>query len=63
MLSTDLSANCAPNYESTDTLITFENTLGSAENKGLECAIAYNNIESRFLNYVFYINFCPKLVV
>jgi len=35
-----LSTNCAPN----DVLITLGNT--SVENKELECAIAYNNIES-----------------
>jgi len=29
----------------------------SAENKGPECTIAYNNIESSFSNHVFYINF------
>jgi len=32
-------------------LITLGNT--SADNKGLECTIAYNNIERRFPNHVF----------
>jgi len=36
----------------------FEILLGTiAQNKGLECTIAYNNIESGFPNHVFYINF------
>jgi len=48
--------NCAPNYiQNTDILITLGNK--SAKNKGLECTIAYNNIESAFHNHVFYINF------
>jgi len=37
----DFSTNCAPNFiQNTDILITLGNT--SAENKGLECTIAYN---------------------
>jgi len=52
MLSTDFSTNCAPNFfENSDNLITLGNTY--AENKGLECTIAYNNIENRFPNHVF----------
>jgi len=43
-------------FQNSYNLITIENT--SAENKGLKCTIAYNNIESRFPNHVlFYINF------
>jgi len=46
----------APNlFQNGDNLITLGYT--SAENKGLECTIAYNNIISRFLNHVFYISF------
>jgi len=46
----------APNFiQYTDNLITLGNT--SAKNKGRECTIAYNNIESRFPDHVFYINF------
>jgi len=42
MVSTDFSKNCAPNFiQNTNILITFGNM--SAENKGLECTIAYNN--------------------
>jgi len=52
-VSADFSKNCGPNFtQNTGILITLENT--SAEKKGLECTIAYNNIESRF---PFYINF------
>jgi len=58
-MSTDFSTNCGLNFiQNTDHLITLENT--SAKNKGLEhdYTIAYyNNIESRLLNHVFYINF------
>jgi len=50
ILNTDFSTNCAPNYIK-NILITLENT--SAEKKGLECIIAYNNIKSRFPNHVF----------
>jgi len=47
---------CAPNFiQNTDILISLGNT--SAEEKGLEYTIAYNNIGSRFQNHVFYINF------
>jgi len=48
-----LSTNCAPNFiQNTDILITLGIT--SAENKGLECTISYNNIiECRFPNHVF----------
>jgi len=43
-----ISANYAPNViQNTDILISLGNT--SSENKGLECTIAYNNIESSFL--------------
>jgi len=46
-VSADFSKNCGPNFtQNTGILITLENT--SAEKKGLECTIAYNNIESRF---------------
>jgi len=45
---------CAPNLHS-DVLVTLGNT--SAKSNKLECTIAYNDIESRFLNHVFYINF------
>jgi len=57
MLSMDFSINCAPKFfPNSDNLNTLENA--SAENKGLECTITYNNIKSRFLNHVFfYINF------
>jgi len=51
MLSTNLSTNCAPICTNADILITLGKT--SAENKGLEFTIAYNNIESRFPNHVF----------
>jgi len=52
-MSTDFSTNCAPNFiqNMSDNLITLGNT--NAENKGLECTIAYNNVESRFPNHVF----------
>jgi len=44
-MSTDFSINCAPNlFQNSDNLITLDNT--SAENKGLECTLAYNKIES-----------------
>jgi len=53
ILSTDL---LTPNFiQNTDILITRGNK--SAEIKGFECAIAYNNTESTFLHHVFYINF------
>jgi len=56
MLSAGFSTNCAPNFiRNIDNLITLGNTR--TENKGLKCTIAYNNIESRFPNHVFYINF------
>jgi len=42
-----VQTNYAPNFlQNTDILITLENTSG--ENKGLECTITYDNIESRF---------------
>jgi len=41
--------------QNTDILITLGNT--SVENKGFECTIGYNNIESRFPNHIFYIKF------
>jgi len=54
-LSTDFSTKCAPNFfQNTDILI----TLGtSAENKRLECTIAYNKSEVGFQIMLFYINF------
>jgi len=52
MLTADFSTNCVPNFiQNTDILITFGNT--SAKNQGLECTIAYNNIESQFANHAF----------
>jgi len=55
MLSADFLENYAPNFiQNPDNLITLGHT--SAENKGLECTIAYDNIESRFPNYVFFIS-------
>jgi len=49
MLNTDFSTNCAPNSKHR-----YFNYC--AENKGLECTIAYNNIESMFPNHVFFIS-------
>jgi len=49
MLSTDFSTNCEPNFIQKRIL---GNT--SAENKGLECTTANNNIENRFPNHVFF---------
>jgi len=49
-LSTDFLTIRAPNFiQNTNILITFGKT--SVENIGLECTIAYNNIESRFPNH------------
>jgi len=57
MLSTDFLINCAPNFiQNTYILIALGNA--SAENKGLECTFAYNNIENRFPNPVFLYQIC-----
>jgi len=51
-VSTDILTNCAPNFiQNCDVLITLGNM--SAENKEIECTIAYNNIENMFPNHVF----------
>jgi len=59
MLSTFRQIVHLTSIRNTDNLITLGIT--SAENKGLEYTIAYNNIdnniESRFPNQVFYMNF------
>jgi len=47
---------CTPkSIQNTNILITLGNVI--PENKGLECTHANNNIESRFLNNGFSINF------
>jgi len=46
---------CTKNNSKHQILITLGNT--SAKSKGPECTIAYNNIERRFPNHGFYINF------
>jgi len=54
MLSTNFSTYCAPNYiQNTDNIITLGNTY-ECRKKGLECTIAYTNIESGFPNHFLY---------
>jgi len=58
-LSIEFSTNCAPNFiQNSNILITLGNT--NAENKGLECAIAYNDIKSRFPSHVFLYQLCSN---
>jgi len=52
MLNTNFLSICAPkSIQNANILITLGNTI--TENKGLECTIAYNNVEGSF----------PKVIV